>query len=116
VSVNLYMDVHVRREVTDGLRRRGVDVVTAQEDGADTLPDPLLLDRAGDLRRLLFSQDEDLLAEAVSRQRSGRSFMGVACAHQLKTTIGQCIDDLELIAKACDLSEFAERIVYLPLK
>jgi hypothetical protein len=88
VSVNLYMDMHVRREVTEGLRRRGVDVVTAQEDGADTLPDPQLLDRAADLERLLFSQDEDLLAEAVARQRSGRSFKGVAYAHQLKVTIG----------------------------
>jgi len=116
VSVDLYMDVHVRREVTDGLRRRGVDVLTAQEDGADTLPDAQLLDRAGDLGRLLFSQDEDLVAEAVARQRSGQSFKGVVYAHQLKVTIGQCVDDLELISKACDLPELAERVVYLPLK
>jgi hypothetical protein len=46
VSVKLYMDVHVRRAVTQGLRRRGVDVVTAQEDRNSRLPDRLLLDRA----------------------------------------------------------------------
>lgn len=40
MSVKLYMDVHVRRAVTDGLRLRGVDVLTAQEDGAGEFDDP----------------------------------------------------------------------------
>ena len=31
------MDVHVRRSVTTGLRQRGVDVLTAQEDGTAQL-------------------------------------------------------------------------------
>jgi predicted nuclease of predicted toxin-antitoxin system len=43
---------------------RGVDVLTAQEDGAATLPDSDLLNRATDLGRVLFTQDEDLLNEA----------------------------------------------------
>jgi hypothetical protein len=34
MSVSLYSDVHVRRAVTEGLRLRGVDILTAQEDGA----------------------------------------------------------------------------------
>ena len=110
------MDVHVRGEITEGLRRRGVDVLTAQEDDTDTLADAQLLDRAGALDRLLFSQDEDLLVEAVSRQRSGRAFRGVIYAHQLNITIGQAVDDLELIAQASDLSAFAGQVVYLPLK
>ena len=57
MSVKLYMGVHVRREVTDGLRRRGVDVLTAQEDETATLPDAQLLDRAAELGQVLFSQD-----------------------------------------------------------
>ena len=55
MGVELYMDVHVRREITVGLRTRGVDVLTAQEDGAAALDDPLLLDRATSLGRVLFS-------------------------------------------------------------
>jgi len=46
LSVRLYMDVHVPRAITQGLRLRGVDVLTAQEDDARVLPDPELLDRA----------------------------------------------------------------------
>jgi hypothetical protein len=38
--LRLYMDVHVPIAVTYGLRLRGVDVLTAQEDGAAELPDP----------------------------------------------------------------------------
>src|SRR5207302_1334872 len=34
VSIRFYMDVHVPRAITEGLRLRGIDVVTAQEDGA----------------------------------------------------------------------------------
>ena len=53
--IRLYMDVPVRREVTVGLRVRGVAVLTAQEDGAATLADPELLTRATELGRVLFS-------------------------------------------------------------
>lgn len=33
MGVTLYMDVHVPGSITRQLRRRGVDVLTAQEDG-----------------------------------------------------------------------------------
>ena len=39
MSTTLYMDVHVRRAVTVGVRLRGVDVLTAQEDGFARAPD-----------------------------------------------------------------------------
>ena len=65
MTLAFYMDVHVRREVTEGLRLRGIDVLTAQEDGTDRFPDPELLDRALELGRVLYSQDADLLTEAA---------------------------------------------------
>jgi predicted nuclease of predicted toxin-antitoxin system len=110
------MNVHVRRAVTDGLRLHGVDVLTAQEDGASELTDPQLLSRATALGRILFSQDDDLLQEAERRQRSGASFAGVIYAHQLNISIGQCIDDLELIAQLTEPEEWINRLAYLPLK
>lgn len=60
MTVALYMDEHVPRAITVGLRLRGVDVLTAQDDGQRHMPDDILLDRASDLVRVLFSQDEDL--------------------------------------------------------
>jgi hypothetical protein len=115
VSVSLYFDVHVRRAVAETLRLRGVEVLTAQADGAARLPDPQLLDRAMQLGRVLFTQDEDLLAEATRRQRVGEAFAGVVYAHQLRVNIGRCIADLELIAKATDREDWLNRLEYLPL-
>jgi predicted nuclease of predicted toxin-antitoxin system len=110
------MDVHVRRAVTEGLRSRGVDVLTAQEDGAGEYSDSSLLDRATELGRVLFTQDDDLLREATMRQQGGTAFAGVVYCHQLNVTIGQCIDELELIAKVSDPEEWLDRSTYLPLK
>lgn len=115
MSIALYTDVHVRRAITDGLRQRQVDVLTAQADGNRRLPDPQLLDRAGELGRILFTQDEDLLAEAARRQRTGQFFGGLVYAHQLRVTIGRCIADLELLAKATDPEDWPNRVEYLPL-
>lgn len=115
MTTSLYMDVHVRRAVTNGLRLRVVDVLTAQEDGASRLPDPELLDRATELGRILFTQDDDLLREAHFRQETGVAFSGVVYGHQLNVTIGQCIEDLELIAKVGEPEDFANRVEFLPL-
>ena len=65
MSVALYMDVHFRWAITAGLRRRGVDVLTVQEDRAARFEDPALLDRATQLGRVLVSQDDDLQACGV---------------------------------------------------
>jgi predicted nuclease of predicted toxin-antitoxin system len=115
VSVTLYMDEHVHRAITAGLRLRGVDVLTAQEDGRRNTADDVLLDRATELQRVLFSQDEDLLAEATRRQEQDVPFAGVVYAHQLRVTIGTCVRDLELIAKAGNPEDLANRVEYLPL-
>ena len=110
----LYMDVHVPRAVTNGLRRRGVDVLTAQQDNAATLNDSQLLDRATVLNRPLYTQDDDLLAEAHRRQTEGASFAGVIYSHQLHSPIGRCVNDLEIIAKSCDIGDLINRIEFIP--
>jgi hypothetical protein len=109
------MDVHVPAAITRALVLRNVDVLTAQLDGTTRLDDAALLDRATVLGRVLFSQDDDLLAEATKRQRSGQHFGGVIYAHQLSITIGQAVNDLELLAKLGTPEEFVNRVEYLPL-
>jgi hypothetical protein len=115
VSVRLYVDHHVRREITEGLRRRGVDVITAEQDGTKRLSDPELQSRASALGRVLISNDKDHLAEATRRQRSGEDFAGLVYAPQLRITIGQAVEDLELIAKVYDPGDMENRVHYLPL-
>jgi predicted nuclease of predicted toxin-antitoxin system len=92
VSFPLYMDHHVPRVITQGLRARGVDVLTAFEDGTDRLSDSDLLDRAGQLGRVLFTQDYDFLAETARRQQQGKFFRGVILA--LASEIWSCSQKL----------------------
>jgi hypothetical protein len=115
MAIAFYMDHHVPQKITDGLRLRQMDVLTAYEDGAHRLSDPELLDRATALGRILFSQDKDLLREAESRQQSGSSFSGLVFARQRKVSIGKCIEDLEIIAQAGKPEDLANRVEYLPL-
>ena len=115
MSVALYMDEHVHRAITTGLRLRGVDVLTAQEDNRRNTPDPVLLDRATELQRVMFSQDEDMLIEAQRRQTDAIPFGGVIYGHQLRVTIGTCVRDLELIAQTADPEDLANRVEFLPL-
>jgi predicted nuclease of predicted toxin-antitoxin system len=115
VSLALYMDVHVPLAITRGLRRRGVDVLTAQQDGAAELPDERLLDRAAELGRILFSRDQDLLVEAARRMRSGKAFAAVVFARQADVSISRCVADLELLAKSATPEDAVGQVVYLPL-
>jgi Domain of unknown function (DUF5615) len=57
VAVQLYMDVHVPQAITDQLRRRGIDVLTAIEDDSGELLDDELLERVRSLERVLFMRE-----------------------------------------------------------
>jgi predicted nuclease of predicted toxin-antitoxin system len=110
------MDVHVPAAITRGLLLRRIDVLTAQLDGAAELADPALLDRATDLGQVLFSQDEDLLTEAARRQRRQQPFAGLIYGHQLRITIGQAIEDLEILCQIGFPADLQNRVEYLPLR
>ncbi|MDJ0756594.1 MAG: DUF5615 family PIN-like protein [Ardenticatenaceae bacterium] len=115
MTLKLLMDQHVPRAITNGLRARGVDVLTAYEDGSGELGDPELLDRASELGRVLFTQDDDFLTEAAERLQSGQAFYGIIYAHQLRVSIGKCIEDLELIVKVGEPEDLNNTVKYLPL-
>jgi hypothetical protein len=112
----LYMDVHVPAAITAGLRHRHIDVLTSQEDGADRWPDESLLERATNLGRILFTQDDDLLALAAQWQQQGKQSAGIVYAHQMSAGIGTLVTDLELVLSCCTKSELADRVTYLPLR
>lgn len=115
MSLGLYMDVHIPASVTRALRRRGVDVLTAQDDGTTEWDDPRLLDRAGELARILFTQDQDLLIEAARRHRASQPFATVIFARQTFVSIGGCVEDLETIAKLLTPAESKNQVIHLPL-
>lgn len=114
MTIGLYMDVHVPQAITDQLRRRGVDILTAIEDDSAELADDKLLERVSSLGRVIFTQDIRFKALAEDWQRQGKPFAGLIFGHQMGGTIGQFVRDLELIALASELDEWHNTVEYLP--
>jgi hypothetical protein len=110
------MDQHIRREITEGLRQRGVDVLTAWEDGNSEAEDEELLLRATALNRVFVSQDQDLLRITTEWQTIGREFAGVAFAIQQDIDIGGSIEYLELIAHTMSAKEMRNHVEYIPVR
>lgn len=116
MSIALYMDVHVPQAITEQLRRRGIDVLTAFEDGTKELPDDQLLMRVTELNRVLFTQDIRFRVLAETWQVEGKLFSGLIFGHQLGGTIGQFVKDLALIAEASEPEEWINSVEYIPFK
>jgi hypothetical protein len=72
------------------------------------------IDRAAELGCPLYTQDDDLLAEARRRQTAGVRFAGVIYSHQLRSPIGRCVEDLELIAQTFAPPDLADRVEFIP--
>jgi hypothetical protein len=116
MTIALYMDVHVPQAITEQLRRRGIDVLTAFDDGTQQLPDDRLLVRVTELKRVLFTQDIRFRVLAETWQTEGKNFSGLIFGHQLGGTIGQFVKDLEQIAKASEPDEWVNSVEYIPFK
>ena len=115
MAAGLYADVHVPGPAIQQLRRRGVDVLAATEEGTNELRDHELLALAASLRRVMVTQDIRFRVLAEDWQRTGRQFAGLVFAHQRRVSFGELVANLELIAKATDAGFWENRIEQLPL-
>jgi predicted nuclease of predicted toxin-antitoxin system len=113
--MRIYMDEQVPRSITQGLRLRGVEVLTVQEDGLSGFEDPVILDRATTIGYLVYTQDDDFRAEAARRAALGIPVAGVIYCHQLRLSIGERVKQLHRIAVCSDSEENANRVEILPL-
>jgi hypothetical protein len=111
----LYLDVHVPLAIAQQLRRRGVGVVHAAEEGTSQLEDGELLELATRQGRVMVTQDIRFRVMAEDWRRQGRPFAGLFYGHQLAMSIGQWVADLELIAKTTETSEWTNSVNHLPL-
>jgi hypothetical protein len=115
MSVTLLFDAHVDHAIAGQLRMRDVDVLTAQHANVDWYTDESLLDHAAMLGRVLFTHDIRFRAMAERWQLQNRSFYGLVFAHPMQVSIGQCVRDLEIIAKGTNPEDWVSAILRLPL-
>jgi predicted nuclease of predicted toxin-antitoxin system len=114
MSLRLLMDHHVHGAITAGLLARGIDVVTALADASNERDDDDLLMRARSLDRVLFTFDDDLLAVAARFREAGMPFSGVLFCRSREFSIGQIVDDLELVSRTLEPAEIQGQVLWLP--
>jgi len=107
--IRFYFDQHVPAPVTQGLRHRGIDVLTAQDAGRCGLPDSDQLQFALAEGRVLMTFDPDFLALAAG----GAQHAGVAWCPATKYTIGQLISALLLLHGVLDRAAMLNPVEYL---
>jgi hypothetical protein len=108
------MDVHIPSEITARLRAKGVDVVSAQEDGTDELPDDMLLDRGTELGRAIFTFDVDFHRITSLRLHAHIPFFCVFFAEGGSRQYKLYAEWLEMYALLGEPEEFGNRLIHLP--
>lgn len=118
MTIRLLADENIDPDLVLGVRRRvdHVDFVRVQDVGLRTADDPTILQWAADHGRILVTHDADTIpASAHERVMSQLAMPGVFLIRS-SLPMGTSIDDLALIAEATDMGEWANRVVYLPLR
>ena len=119
MPIPLYTDHNAHGPTVRQLEAKGLDVLTVEADGrADEKDDGVLLDRAGELRRAMFSTDDDFLKETRRRDLAGEPYVPVFYAHQLHATVGEIVTDLVLFCTlgTIDDPDLASQVTRLPTR
>ena len=107
--IRYFFDQHLHSAVANGLRLRGVEVLTAHDAGRCGLDDPDQLQFATAEERVMVTFDPDYLALADS----GIQHAGIAYFHATKYSIGQQIQMLNLLHAVLDRDGMKNRVEYL---
>jgi predicted nuclease of predicted toxin-antitoxin system len=107
-QIKLFLDEHVSQAVSEGLRRRGVDVLTTQQAGMCSVPDEELLAAALSLQRVIFSQDSDFL----KLHANGVPHAGLIFAHR-QQAIAQIIRGLMLTVQILNSEDMVGHLEFI---
>lgn len=107
--IRYFMDEHFPAAATRGLRQRGIDVLTAQDAGRSSLPDPDQLAFARAEERVTVTFDVDYL----SLHQSGMDHAGIAWCPQEKYGIGMLVQLLDLLYRVSHRDQMRNRVEYL---
>ena len=103
-----YTDEQVPKAVVDGLRRRGVDVLSTHEAEMLGASDVEQLALASEQGRVILTQDDDFLR----LHAKGQNHCGIVYARQ-PTPIGDMIRGLMLIVQVLDAKEMQDHVEFL---
>jgi len=107
--VKFYLDEHIPKGVVEGLRRRGVDVLTVQEADRSGDSDEKQLAFATREGRVLVTFDDDFLR----LDAAGVPHIGIVFSRTGHHTVGELIEGLMLIANIIEPNEMRNHIEFI---
>jgi predicted nuclease of predicted toxin-antitoxin system len=107
--VRFHLDEQMDPDIAVALRRAGIDVTTAAEQGLLGEDDPAHLERARSERRVVVTDDTDFLALAGPVA----DHPGIVYCRRSEHTLGEIIRFLILVHGVMDAEEMIGRIEYL---
>lgn len=107
-KIRFYMDEHVAKAATRGLRQRGVDVVVPKEVDLLGASDEKHLEYAQTEARVIFTQDDDFLRLAAQDIEHS----GIVYAPQ-NTSLRKIISSLMLIYQVLEAEDMQNHVEYL---
>jgi len=91
-----------------------LDLIRAQDVGLLGAGDEKILEWAADNARILLTHDKRTMPQHVrARLDSGLPMPGVFIVKTL-SSIGQCVNDVQLVAECSEDYEWQDQIIYLP--
>lgn len=104
--------------ILEGLRARlaQLDIIRIQDTEMYQSADPELLSWLAEEKRILLTHDVRTMPRYVyERVHSGQAVPGVIEVHR-STSIGQAIDELEIMIGAGEAKDFENQVKYIPIR
>jgi len=105
--------------ILEGLRGRlpYLDIIRVQDTELYQLPDPELLEQLAAQGCILLTHDiKTIPGFAYARVNTGLRLPGVIAVRRLGISIGEAVDELELMVGAGQPSDFENQVRYVPLR
>ena len=118
MSISFVTDEHIARATIVGLQREveDIDIVRVQDVGLRTLDDPTILAWAAEHERVLITHDITTMPDFAHERVAADQPMPGVFVVPAGMPIGVAVAELAVIAVASEPGEWADRVVYLPLR
>jgi predicted nuclease of predicted toxin-antitoxin system len=117
--LRLLADENLDHDIVRGVLRRKpmLDIVDARAVGLAAADDIHVLEWAAREQRIVLTHDVNTMPSfAIQRMKEDKAMAGLFVAHQERTPLSTLIEDILLLDECTETTEWAQHILYLPLR
>ncbi len=112
-KIRIYADESAGVAIAEGLKRRGLEAVSARDVGNLGLTDEEQLIYSGKENATIFTHDTDFLQIAARWLNEGKTHQGIIYCHQKRYSIGECVRKLRMLTSLLSSEDMVNHIEFL---